>query len=315
MHRPVELREPLLRVEGLVKRFIDGHKTITAVDGVNFHINAGEVYAFLGPNGAGKTTTIKMIAGLVTPDQGVVSVAGLSPHGTYDALAKLGAVLEGNRNLYWRLSPKENLEYFAAIRGVKRKDARRRAIQLLKRFDLVHKQDTHVQALSRGMQQKVAIAVCLMHQPSVLLLDEPTLGLDVESAQVITTIIRDFANNGHAVLLTTHQLDVAEQISHRVAIIKQGKLIREGDTAALICGLSTDIYQIHLAAPLSNDRALPAGVETDGDKLLVHGDIAHVYRVLDVIRPHPFISIYKADANLTDVFLKIIKEVSDDKSA
>jgi len=313
MNMPRELREPVLRVEGLVKRFIDGGKTITAVDGVDFQINSGEVYAFLGPNGAGKTTTIKMIAGLITPDQGIVSVAGSSPHGSHDALAKLGAVLEGNRNLYWRLTPKENLQYFAAIRGVKRKDARRRATQLLQRFDLKHKQDTHVQALSRGMQQKVAIAVCLMHQPSLLLLDEPTLGLDVESAQVIKDIIRDFAASGQAVLLTTHQLDVAEQISHRVAIIKQGRLIREGDTAALIRGLSTDIYQIHLASPLPNDWTLPVGVERDGDKLLVHGDIAQVYHVLDAIRPHPFISIYKADANLTDVFLKIIKEVSDDK--
>ena len=173
---------------------------------ISFDIKAGEKLGILGPNGAGKTTTIKMIAGLIYPDAGWVRIAGKDPHRQPDALRGVGAVLEGNRNLYWRLTPLENLEYFGVLRKLPRRMARQRGLELLERFELVDKQKEPVRKLSRGMQQKIAIAVALIHEPKLLLLDEPTLGLDVEAGETVKTLIRQVADSGCAILLTTHQL-------------------------------------------------------------------------------------------------------------
>lgn len=190
-------------------------KLIEAVRDVSLNIAAKEVLAFLGPNGAGKTTTIKMIAGLILPDGGEVRIAGRNPHRDSQAIRMLGAVLEGNRNLYWRLTPEENLEYFGVLRGLSGSVARRRSQELLERFDLLPKRRTTVQTLSRGMQQKLAIAVALMHQPQLLLLDEPTLGLDVEATENVKSLVREIAREGCAILLTTHQLNIAEESTLR----------------------------------------------------------------------------------------------------
>ena len=165
----------VLEVEQLQKTYQSAGKTVEAVRNVSFNIESGEVLAFLGANGAGKTTTIKMIAGLILPDRGQVKIAGRDPHRQAIARKAVGAVLEGNRNVYWRLNPEENLEYFGVLRGLSGYVARQRAKDLLERFELVPKRNTIVQNLSRGMQQKLAIAVALIHEPQLLLLDEPTL--------------------------------------------------------------------------------------------------------------------------------------------
>ncbi|HEY9846828.1 MAG TPA: ABC transporter ATP-binding protein, partial [Candidatus Caenarcaniphilales bacterium] len=157
----------VLEADHLRKSYQSQGKSIVAVQDVSLHIAATEVLAFLGPNGAGKTTTIKMIAGLILPDSGWVSIGGRNPHRSSQALRLLGAVLEGNRNLYWRLTPEENLEYFGVLRGLSRRTARQRGQVLLERFDLLPKRRTMVQALSRGMQQKLAIATALVHQPQL----------------------------------------------------------------------------------------------------------------------------------------------------
>lgn len=174
----------LLEVENLRKTFRSGSGDVEAVRGISLKIEEGIVLGFLGPNGAGKTTTIKMIAGLVRPDSGSIRVAGLNPHDGPEALRHIGAVLEGNRNIYWRLTPLENLEYFGVLKGMAAKVARAKGREILERFGLAEKMKSPVQELSRGMQQKIAIAVALVHEPSLLLLDEPTLGLDVEAAAI-----------------------------------------------------------------------------------------------------------------------------------
>jgi len=166
----------VMETRNLCKSYGRGKQRFEAVQQVSLTLHQGEVLAFLGPNGDGKTTTIKMIAGLVRPDGGQVTVAGADPHRQPGALRNIGAVLEGNRNLYWRLTPEENLEYFGVLRQVPRKVAHRRGLELLARFGLQEKRNVPVQKLSRGMQQKVAIAVALIHHPQLLLLDEPTLG-------------------------------------------------------------------------------------------------------------------------------------------
>jgi ABC-2 type transport system ATP-binding protein len=182
-----------LEVDSLRKTFRYGNKLVEAVRSVSLSLASGEVLAFLGANGAGKTTTIKMIAGLIRPDAGQVRIAGVDPHSNSQALQMLGAVLKGNRNLYWRLTPEENLEYFGVLKGLSCREARRRGRVLLERFGLLSKCHTTVQTLSRGMQQKLAIAVALIHQPQLLLLDEPTLGLDVDVMRSLTSLTRQLA--------------------------------------------------------------------------------------------------------------------------
>lgn len=305
----------ILEAQNLQKIYRSGQKVFTAVEDVSLSIASGQVLAFLGPNGAGKTTTIKMIAGLVLPDAGWVNVAGLDPHRQARALRSIGAVLEGNRNVYWRLTPEENLEYFGVLRGLSRSTARQRGRELLERFDLVEKRKTLVQALSRGMQQKLAIAVALIHNPRLLLLDEPTLGLDVEATQSVKRLVREIAAEGRAILLTTHQLDIAEELSDRVALINQGRIIVEELTSDLIRQFSGTAYRIQISQSLDPERL--SKLETLGvtmtdqevaiSQLMVH-DPDLLYPVLEILRPLPLEQIQRDQANLTGIFLKLVRD-------
>lgn len=299
----------VLEAHHLRKTYRYQGKLIEAVRDVSLNIAAKEVLAFLGPNGAGKTTTIKMIAGLILPDQGGVRIAGRNPHFDSQAIRKLGAVLEGNRNLYWRLTPEENLEYFGVLRGLSRLVARRRSQELLERFDLLPKRRTTVQTLSRGMQQKLAIAVALMHQPQLLLLDEPTLGLDVEATESVKSLVREIAKEGCAILLTTHQLNIAEELSDRVAIINQGEIIAEEPTEELIRQFSGTAYSLELENNLDANRARKiealGGVVQAKNIYLTKPET--LYQVFDILQPLPLVRVEKDQANLTEIFLKLVR--------
>ena len=301
----------VLEVYNLRKTYRQGGKLIEAVNGVSLTINAGEILAFLGSNGAGKTTSIKMIAGLIRPDTGWVKIGGGDPHRNPQALRMVGAVLEGNRNLYWRLTPEENLEYFGVLRGSSRRVARQQGLKLLNRFDLLEKRHTPVQKLSRGMQQKLAIAVALVHQPKLLLLDEPTLGLDVEASQNVKALVREVAKEGCAVLLTTHQLYVAQEISNRVAIIQQGKIIAIESTRELIRRFSSSTYTIEIEGELDQTRiskieALGALVQPE--QIVYAGTPEGLYQVLAVLEPLPLVQVKQDRADLTQIFLKLVRE-------
>jgi ABC-2 type transport system ATP-binding protein len=299
----------ILEAHHLHKTYRLKGKSLAAVQDVSLRIEGGEVLAFLGANGAGKTTTIKMIAGLILPDRGSVRIAGRDPHTNPWALRCLGAVLEGTRNLYWRLTPEENLEYFGVLRGLTRKVARRRTVELLDRFELTHKRKAMVQTLSRGMQQKLAIAVALIHNPQLLLLDEPTLGLDVEATENVKQIIREVAAEGRAILLTTHQLDVAEELSDRVVIIQKGAIAIEQSTSALIQQFSGTAYTLELAQGVDGDRAskiAALGGVVKGHKIYVR-ELETVYQVLSLLNPLPIVRVEQDQASLTEIFLQVIQ--------
>jgi len=303
-----------LEVDNLKKTYRYGGKLVEAVRSVSLTLAAGEVLAFLGPNGAGKTTTIKMIAGLIRPDVGRVRIAGLDPHHNPQALRMLGAVLEGNRNLYWRLTPEENLEYFGVLKGLTRREARRRGKALLERFDLTSKRRTPVQTLSRGMQQKLALAVALIHQPKLVLLDEPTLGLDVEATQNVKALVRAIASEGCAILLTTHQLDIAEELSDQVAIIQKGEIIASSSTRDLIRQFSGSAYTIEVEGELDplRVRALQeVGAEVQAGQVIYMGSPEGLYPVFEILKPLPLIQVKKDSADLTEIFLKLVQEKSD----
>lgn len=217
----------LLELHELRKEYRRSGQVIVALDNVSLDIRPGEVLGLLGPNGAGKTTLVKCSCGLVAPDAGHVSVAG---HDLGEERAKalgcLGAVLEGSRNIYWQLSPRENLWYFGRMRGLSDGVIASRSGALLARLGLVEVADAPVKGLSRGTQQRAAVAVALLHDPNLLLLDEPTLGLDLASTEAVAAEVRRLAHDeGKGILLTTHQFELAEELCDRLAVISRGRLL------------------------------------------------------------------------------------------
>lgn len=302
--------DAILMAKRLAKRYHTAGKVVNAVIDVSLSIKLGEILAFLGPNGAGKTTTIKMIAGLIVPDEGEVFIDGYDVRSRYYK-SRIGAVLEGNRNVYWRLNVRENLEYFGVLKGLTLRGAKERSKYLTERFGLSDKRDTAVRFLSRGMQQKVAIAVALIHRPRVLLLDEPTLGLDVEAAEEVKGLIKEEVRGGCAVLLTTHQLDVAEALADRVSIIREGRVIAENSLQELLKQFSGEAYIVEFEGELSinQTRALSEmNAVVEGNRVLFAGDYSDIYTIIEAIKPLKLRSVRQDGTTLTEVFLKLIKD-------
>jgi ABC-2 type transport system ATP-binding protein len=300
-----------LQTTNLAKTFLSGNKRVEAVKDVSLAIAPGTILAFLGPNGAGKTTTIKMIAGILLPDTGTVLISGLDPNKNRSVYSRVGLVLEGSRNLYQQLSARENLEYFGVIKGLSIADAKIRTQELLEFFALTGKAKTRVSELSSGMQQKLTIGVALLNRPKLLLLDEPTNALDVESAEDIKKLMRQLANDGLSILLTTHQLDVAQQVADRVAIIRSGQILIEEETASLVKRFSGDFYKVVLdgeLAPAQLASLSALGVSIEEKCLRFHGDTSVVYAVMAALKPTPILQLSKGDSDLSSVFLKLVKE-------
>ncbi len=209
-------------------------KSVTALEQVSFSVKKGEIFGLLGPNGAGKTTIIKTVCTLLSPTSGEVFVNG---HNVVEdpqkARQNLGVMLTGDRTLYWKLSGRENLEYFSALYHMGRADAKQRIDYLLKLVGLEERQSTLVENYSTGMRIRLSFAKAILHKAPVLLLDEPTMSLDPQSARLIREIIQDMRKEGHSVLLTTHYMEEADQLSDRVAVIDHGKIIAMAPPAEL----------------------------------------------------------------------------------
>jgi ABC-2 type transport system ATP-binding protein len=214
----------LIQTQELVKRF--GEKI--AVDRVTFEVSAGEVFGFLGPNGAGKTTTIKMIVGLLQPTSGSVSVAGFDLEEQPLQAKAVCGYLPDTPNLYPKLSGRELLRFVGDLYEIDQAQVNRRSQELLKLFELADVADDPIDTYSHGMQQKTALASALLHDPQVLVMDEPTVGLDPRSARIIKDILRQLAERGAAVFLSTHILEIAERMCDRIGIINEGQLIAVG---------------------------------------------------------------------------------------
>jgi ABC-2 type transport system ATP-binding protein len=213
----------------LVKRFGDK----LAVDDVSFQVRAGEIFGFLGPNGAGKTTTLKMIVGLLHPTSGVVRVGGFDMvRQPLQAKAVCGYVPD-EPNLYAKLSGRELLNFMGDLYGLDQARSARRSEELLRLFNLSDAADNTIDSYSHGMKQKTSLAAALVHDPRVLILDEPTVGLDPKSARLIKDILRQMAERGAAVMLSTHILEIAQAMCDRIGIINRGKLIAVGNMEEL----------------------------------------------------------------------------------
>jgi ABC-2 type transport system ATP-binding protein len=212
-----------LEVRGLVKRF-----DRPAVDGLDLRVRTGEFYALLGPNGAGKTTTLRMIAGLLRPDAGEISVAGIDALLDPVAAKQVTAWISDEPMIYDKLTPQEYLEFVAGLWGIEPALAGPRAADLLGWLDLAPHANQRCEGFSKGMRQKVALAGALIHEPELIILDEPLTGLDAGSARQVKGVLRDRVRAGGTIIMTTHILEVAERMADRIGVIAHGKLIAEG---------------------------------------------------------------------------------------
>jgi ABC-2 type transport system ATP-binding protein len=215
---------PLIEAFELTKQF----GSVQALTGLTFRVMPGEIYGLLGPNGAGKTTTIKIIAGLVDATSGSVTVDGFDPTKTpIEVKSRIGYVAE-KPILYDSLSPRDFLEFVASIRKIEETKASRIVTQLADAFGMEKYFDAPIATLSMGMKQKVALIASLIHQPPVLLLDEPLSGLDAKSSRIVKDLLLLHTQKGGAVLFSTHIMEVAEHLCTRIGIIYQGKIVAEG---------------------------------------------------------------------------------------
>ncbi|AGB17609.1 ABC-type multidrug transport system, ATPase component [Halovivax ruber XH-70] len=238
--------DPALTVRNLEKSYGSGENAVHAVDDVSFSVEHGSVVGLLGPNGAGKTTIIKSVLGLVTPDTGDILVDGIGiderRSARYD---RVGATLEGARNIYWKLSVRENMEFFASLQGIHPKTARDRHDAYLDLLDLADRAGTPVNELSRGMKQKASIACVLAREPSILFLDEPTLGLDVRASEILSAeLLRLSGDEGKTVVISSHDMDVIQEVCDRVIILHDGRVISDSAVDELIDLFQTKAYQV-----------------------------------------------------------------------
>ncbi len=259
--------QDVLVVDGLVQRFGD----LTAVDGVSFRIASGETYGLLGPNGAGKTTTISMIAGLLEPDEGSVTVLGQVMGPRKVAPKRHLGLVPQDLAIYPDLSARENLNFFGRLQGLSGRDLRTRVEEVLELTGLSDRAKGPTKDFSGGMKRRLNIGVGLLHKPTLLILDEPTVGVDPQSRNAILESVEALSDEGMAVLYTTHYMEEAERLCDRIGIIDSGTLQAEGTRDELI-RLTGGVDHIDLsgsgdtAAAAEALRALPSVAQVDAER-------------------------------------------------
>jgi ABC-2 type transport system ATP-binding protein len=214
---------PALQLTGLSKRF-----DRPAVDGLDLRVRAGEFYALLGPNGAGKTTTLRMVAGLLKPDAGGIRVFGVDALAEPVAAKRVIARVSDEPMIYDKLTPFEYLEFVAGLWSIDAAEAEARARGLIDWLGLGPQAHERCQGFSKGMRQKVALAGALVHEPRLIILDEPLTGLDAGAARLVKDVLAERVRGGATVIMTTHILEVAERMAERIGVISNGRLIAEG---------------------------------------------------------------------------------------
>lgn len=275
----------------------------------------------LGANGAGKTTTIKCMSGLVRPSSGSIKLAGVDVWDHLNlAASKVSVVLEGNRNLYWRMTARENIDFFAGLQGVRRSSGARLRDELLEQFGLTEKARTPARMLSRGMQQKLALACALARRAPILLLDEPTLGLDVEISHELRGYLRGLANEGHSILLSSHDMSVVSDICDRVIVLVDGRIVADDTVRNLLQLFRAQAYRFLIAGalPEADAAALKTrfpllSIEREGPDTAVQVEFADddgIYDIIEVFRSGgaKIQTIDRKEPDLEEVFLNLVKE-------
>jgi ABC-2 type transport system ATP-binding protein len=312
--------EPALVVDGVSKQFGEGDDAVLAVDDVSFAIQQGAVVGLLGPNGAGKTTLIKSILGMVLPDAGSVRVFGTDAtggrRGTY---ADVDAMLEGARNDYWRLTVRENLRYFATISGIDPDSIAGRHDRLLDRLGLTEYADTAVRDLSRGMKQKISLASVLAGDAKLVFLDEPTLGLDVESSRTLRGELKRLARKeGLTIILSSHDMRVIEDVCDRVIMLSGGRIVADGTVEELSRSVDRNAVRItssdlddHVVSRLDSRFELLADDSVDGRRRVeVRASGDELYALMDSLCDAGVTvnHVHTVEPDLEDAFVSLTEE-------
>ncbi len=313
MSTPTPDGQPLLQVRDLAKRFGD----LQAVDGLSFEIAHGETFGLLGPNGAGKTTTIAMICGLLAADAGTVSVAGTPIRPDRVAGRELIGFVPQELALYPDLSGRDNLQFFGRLYGLRGTTAARRIADVLDIVGLADRAGDRVDTYSGGMQRRLNIAAGMLHSPRLLILDEPTVGIDPQSRNAILDAVAHLGQSGMSVLYTTHYMEEAERLCRRVGIVDQGKLLAVGTRRELIARvgeqdqlvITTPQRAAEAAALLADLASVRSAVATDLDTVTCAIDDA-ARELADVVAALtgaalPVANVQVREPSLDSVFLAI----------
>lgn len=301
----------LIETDHLTKRF-DG---LTAVDGLSLRVAAGEVLALLGPNGAGKTTTIRMLASILRPTSGRVVIAGHDAAQEPVAVRRSVGLLTEHHGLYTRMKPREYLQFFGRAYGLDGHSLRQRIDALCRHYDLEQAMDRRLGEFSKGMRQKLALVRALLHDPPVLLLDEPTSAMDPSNARLVRQGIAELRSAERAIIVCTHNLAEAEALADRIVIIRRGQIVAEGNPRELKRALLGDpIMELTLACSLDGRlKDLPEGVN-----LLARGENWLRYRTAqpELVNPRllarltaagvPVLTLAEVNRSLEDVYLQVI---------
>jgi lipooligosaccharide transport system ATP-binding protein len=300
-------RIPLIQARGLTKRF----DKFTAVDGIDFDVRAGETFGFLGPNGAGKTSTMRMIGCTSPPTEGKLRIMDMDPSANASEIkARLGVVPQQD-NLDIELTVRENLLMYARYFDIPRATAASRAGELLQFVQLTEKADSQVEALSGGLKRRLTIARALVNEPDIVLLDEPTTGLDPQARHVIWERLYQLKRRGATLLLTTHYMDEAEQLCDRLVVMDKAKIVAEGSPRELIDRYSTrEVLEVRLRDDVraSMDGALDglaSRTETLPDRILLYTEDGEQALEQVHARGIPLESALVRRSTLEDVFLRL----------
>jgi len=302
----------VLEVQSLRKEFGD----LTAVDGISFEIQEGEIFGFLGPNGAGKTTSISMICGLLTPTAGEIHVEGVSIQKNPREVKRRLGVVPQEVAIYEELSARENLSFWGGIFGMRGGELRRRVDELLEQVGLEDRAKEPTKNFSGGMKRRLNLALGLVHDPKLILLDEPTVGIDPQARHNILDVVRNIVTSGRTVLYTTHYLEEAEDLCDRLAIIDHGKILSQGTVADLKTQLgegSLLTVQGNFTAPELSEAVtkveglLPIEIDDNRAMLLVAREGPGVSHSLEGLFAGglTFDDITIKEPNLEDLFLKL----------
>lgn len=304
----------MLEIKGLTKNY----GRFTAVDGLDLTVEKGEIYGFVGPNGAGKTTTMKIICGLLPVDKGQVRVAGIDVTKDIRKAKELIGYMPDFFGVYDNLKVTEYLDFYASVYNINPKDRKRICDDLLELVDLQDKRDAYVDSLSRGMKQRLCLARCLVHNPELLVLDEPASGMDPRARVEMKEILRTLKDLGKTIMISSHILPELAELCTSIGIIDRGKIVISGTVDEImqqvyskrfikvrIAGKMEEAVKVMKESPLvtninAGENSIEAGFEGNDEEM------AMLLKEL-VMRDVPVISFGQMDGNLEDVFMKVTK--------